>query len=101
MNVHKRARRPRSAAACAEASIPASEMTDADEELAVFCHEGGDSHSLPHRHHATLKRLRGAPDFAGIVITDGGKIRCPRCGQKLDWRPTPTMGTVSPLRVMR
>jgi len=101
MSIHKRTRRPRSVAACAQASIPASDMNDDDEEIAVFCRQNGDSHDLPYRHHASLRRLRGDRDFAGLVIVDDKRARCPRCSAKLDWRPVRKSGTVTPLRVMR
>ena len=101
MSTHPKRRRRGHEAACAQVSIPASDMNDQDEEIAVFCRQNGDAHDLPFRHHASLRRLRGDPAFAGLVIVDDRRARCPRCGAKLDWRPVPKMATITPLHVVR
>jgi hypothetical protein len=46
-----------------------------------------DAHEWTERTQRDLVTLARDPDFAGVVVSDIGHARCPRCECKLDWRP--------------
>ena len=81
MSIRTKSRRPRSVANI-YASIARRELTPETVEVAVYCRDDGLTHEVRTRR-GSLARLARRPDFAGVVVQDGGKLRCPRCETKI------------------